>query len=398
LDTGFTISPPHHPYPKTERQAEFIELGDRMAIVADANAMRHDRENSFPFDTFEALRESGYLALTAPEEYGGRSATPLEVMLAEERLARGDGAVALGAMMHLIQVAAIARSDQWPPELKDYVLKEVVARGTLLNNLASEPELGSPSRGGTYATRAVRDGDCWVINGRKTWSTLSPGLAFATVLLMVEEDDGSLTRGTFFVPMDTPGIRIENTWDSVSMRATGSNDVVFENVKVPNDYKLPQQPGVPGGNIGGWNLLGSAVHLGIATAARDFAINYAKTRKPVALQGATIATLQNVQHRIAQIEILLLQSRSVLYGAAELWEGHPEWRSELAWQLAAAKYVVTNNAIDITDQALRVVGSAGLLRRTALERYFRDVRAGLGNPPMDDIALTLIGKHALDVK
>ena len=375
-----------------------MALGDRLAVVADANAMRHDRENSFPFDTFEALRESGYLALTAPVECGGRGATPLETMLAQERLARGDGAVALGAMMHLIQVASISASDQWPPDLKDFVLGEVVARGALLNNLASEPELGSPSRGGSYATRATRDGDGWVINGRKTWSTLSPGLAFATVLLMVEEPDGSLVRGTFFVPMDTPGIRIEETWDSVAMRATGSNDVIFENVRLPDHFRLPQQPGIPGGNLGGWNLLGSAVHLGISTAARDFAVNYAKQRKPAALKGATIATLESVQHRVAQIELLLLQSRAVLYGVAELWDKHPEWRSDLAWQVAAAKYTVTNNAIAITDGALRVVGSSGLLRKTALERYFRDARAGLGNPPMDDIALTLIGKHALDVE
>ena len=375
-----------------------MALGDRLAVVADANAMRHDRENSFPFDTFEALRESGYLALTAPVECGGRGATPLETMLAQERLARGDGAVALGAMMHLIQVASISASDQWPPDLKDFVLGEVVARGALLNNLASEPELGSPSRGGSYATRATRDGDGWVINGRKTWSTLSPGLAFATVLLMVEEPDSSLVRGTFFVPMDTPGIRIEETWDSVAMRATGSNDVIFEHVRLPDHFRLPQQPGIPGGNLGSWNLLGSAVHLGISTAARDFAVNYAIQRKPAALKGATIATLESVQHRVAQIELLLLQSRAVLYGVAELWDKHPEWRSDLAWQVAAAKYTVTNNAIAITDGALRVVGSSGLLRKTALERYFRDARAGLGNPPMDDIALTLIGKHALDVE
>lgn len=369
-----------------------------MAIVADANATRHDRENSFPFDTFDALRQSGYLALTAPVEYGGKGATALEVMLAEERLARGDGAVALGAMMHLLQVASIARSTQWPAQLRDRVLKEVVANGALLNNLASEPELGSPSRGGAYATRAVRDGDCWVINGRKTWSTLSPGLTFATVLLMVQEDDGSLTRGTFFVPMKTPGIRVEQTWDSMSMRATGSNDVIFDNVRLPDDYRLPQQPGVPAGNLGGWNLVGSAVHLGISTVARDFAVNYAQHRKPAALGGETIATLESVQHRVARIEILLLESRSALYQTAELLDQQPELQPQLGWQLAAAKYIVTNNAIEITDQALRVVGSVGLLRRSPLERYFRDVRAGLGNPPMDDVALTLIGKSALGVK
>lgn len=397
MDTGITLSPPPRPYPKTERQAEFIALADGLAAIAAANATRHDRENSFPFDTFQALRERGYLALTAPEEYGGRAASALEVVLAQERLARGDGAVALGATMHLMQVVQLSKGDIWPPALRDRVLRDVVAHGTLMNNLASEPDLGSPSRGGQFATRAVREGDEWVINGRKTWSTLSPGLAYATVLLMAQEADDRLVRGTFFVPMATPGVRIEETWDSLAMRATGSHDVVFENVRVPGEYRLIQPPGLPAANPGGWGLLGSAVHLGISTAARDFAINFARERKPEALNGAAISTLVTIQHRIAQIELLLQQSRAVLFGAAELWDQHPEYRAEMGSQLAGAKYIVTNNAIAITDQALRVVGAAGLLRRTPLERYFRDVRAGLGNPPMDDVALTLIGKAALGV-
>jgi alkylation response protein AidB-like acyl-CoA dehydrogenase len=397
LDTEFLSSPPPSPYPKTDRQAYLIELADRLARVAAANATQHDRENSFPFDTFESLRKAGYLALTAPVEYGGFDASALEVVLAQERLARGDGAVALGTTMHLMQIVGIGRGDIWPPQLRDRVLKEVVERGTLINNLASEPELGSPSRGGMYATRATRDGECWAINGRKTWSTLSPGLTYATVLLMVEEPDGSMVRGTFFVPMETPGIRIEETWDSLAMRATGSHDVIFDNVRVPDDYRLIQQSGLPAANPGGWGLLGSAVHLGISTAARDFAVNFAKERKPQALGGAAISSLVTTQHRVAHIELLLQQSRAVLFGAAELWDQYPELHGEMGAQLAGAKYIVTNNAIQITDQALRVVGAAGLLRRTPLERYFRDVRAGLGNPPMDDVALTLIGKAALGV-
>ena len=92
---------PHRPYPITDRQAELIALGDRLAEVAAKNAPQHDRDNTFPFDTFQVLREAGYLALTAPEEYGGRNASPLELMLAQERLATGDGAVALGVTMHL---------------------------------------------------------------------------------------------------------------------------------------------------------------------------------------------------------------------------------------------------------------------------------------------------------
>lgn len=386
----------HPPYPKTERQAEFIALGNRMATIAAEQADEHDRNNTFPHDTFDALRESGYLKLTVPEAFGGRGATALELMLAQEHLARGSGAVALGAAMHLGIVGGLAESRSWPPELLERFFGEVVQDGALINSAASEPDLGSPSRGGAFQTTAIREGDSWKINGRKTWTTLSPGLAYAQVQVTVEELNGEKSRGIFLVPMSTPGVRVEDTWDNASMRASGSNDVVFEDVIVPDAYRLPSPSGLPGSQAGSWSLLGSAVYLGIAQAARDFAVQFAKDRVPSGL-GMPIAELETVQHRVARMDILLLQARSTLYSTAEVWQDCPEVRRAIAWQFAAAKYTVTNHAIEVTDQALRVVGSAGLQKKYPLERYFRDARAGLGNPPMDDVALTSIGKHALGV-
>jgi alkylation response protein AidB-like acyl-CoA dehydrogenase len=389
-------SNPAPPYPKTARQAEFIALADSLAEVAAAQADVHDRENTFPHDTFGALRASGYLALTVPEVFGGRGATPLELMLAQERLARGSGSVALGATMHLGIVAGLAASRAWPAPLLERFFREVVEEGALINSAASEPELGSPSRGGMYATRAVRVPSGWRINGRKCWTTLAPALRYAIVLLTVEEADGTTARGNFLVPIATPGVRIEETWDNLSMRATGSHDVVFDEVVVPDEYRLPTDQSVPVSKVSPWGLLSSAVYLGIATAARDFAVQYARERRPSGLSGP-IAELQTVQHRIAQIELLLVQARSLLYNTIETYLDHPAHRETIGWQFAAAKYTVTNHAIQITDQALRVVGSSGLARRYPLERYFRDARAGLGNPPMDDMALTLIGKTALGI-
>ncbi|MGI8486881.1 MAG: acyl-CoA dehydrogenase, partial [Thermomicrobiales bacterium] len=236
--------------------------------------------------------------------------------------------------------------------------------------------------------------DGWVINGHKSWATLSPALDYAVVMLTAIDEHGEKSRGNLLVPMHLPRISVKDTWDNLGMRSTGSNDIVFENVLVPLKNLLPTPQTAPGNSAGPWGLVTSAVYLGIATAARDFAVNFAQHRIPSGL-GKPIAELQTVQHRIAQIELLLLQSRSVLYGTVETWERFPEQRDAIAWQFAAAKYTVTNNAITITDQALRVVGSVGLQKQNPLERYFRDVRAGLGNPPMDDIALTIIGKTAL---
>jgi alkylation response protein AidB-like acyl-CoA dehydrogenase len=385
------------PYPKTERQAEYMALADRLGAFAAERAPAHDREGSFPFESIAELRASGYPALTVPKELGGWGADPLELALAQERLARGDGSVGLGSWMHLGLIARQATSRTWPAEIFARVCREVVEEGALINAAASEPALGSPSRGGLPSTTAVRTPDGWLLNGRKSWASLAPALTYAVVMATVEDDGQPPRRANFLVRMTTPGVRVEPTWDTLGMRGTGSHDVVLEDVVVPLDVRLPgeEAPGV--GDPRGWNVGSGAVYTGIAVAARDFAVEYARGRRPSGQEGASIAEYQAVQHRVAEMDMLILQSRSILYSTAEAWVERPELRDNLAWQVNASKYVATNNAIRVTDLALRVVGSAGLARGLPLERYFRDARAGLGNPPMDDIALTLIGKAALGI-
>ena len=384
-------------YPKTERQAEFMALADDLAARIAERAAEHDRENTFPHEAFRALHEAGYLALTVPEEYGGRGADPLEVALAQERLARGDGAVALGAAMHLGLIGRLAETRAWPPPLFAQLCREVVAEGALINAAASEPALGSPSRGGLPATTARPVAGGWRIDGRKTWASLAPALRYVTVSTAIHEDgEGGAPprRAGFLVPMDTPGLRVEETWDNLGMRASGSHDIVLEGVVVPDGARLPGEEGGGKGDPRAWAIVVSAVYLGVAAAARDYAVCYARERRPSGLPGP-IAELQTIQGRVAEIELTLLQARAVLYGAAETWLARPAERDAIAWQLAAGKYLATNGAIRVTDLALRVVGAAGLARSAPLERYFRDARAGLGHPPADDAALTLIGKAAL---
>ena len=387
-------SAPYPPYPRTERQAEFMALADELAEIAAAQADAHDRDNTFPFDTFAELKRAGYLALTVPEAFGGRGASPLEVMLAQERFARGNGSVALGTTMHLTVVAGLAEGRGFPPELAERIYREVIADGATINSAASEPDLGSPSRGGMYATTAVRDGDGWRINGRKNWTTLAPMLDYTVVLLAEVQEDGSRIRGNFLVPMKAPGVQIDETWDNLGMRATGSHDVVYDNVLVPDEFRLPPSTEAPNTTVSKWSLVGSSVYLGVAGAARDWIIDYAEHRRPAGMPGP-IAELPAVQQKIAQIEVRLLEARALLYSTIETWENYPEHRSQIGWQFAAAKHAVTNHAVEITDLAMRIAGSAGQFRRYPLERYFRDVRSGLGNPPIDDIALSIVGRHAL---
>jgi len=108
-----------------------------------------------------------------------------------------------------------------------------------------------------------------------------------------------------------------------------------------------------------------------------------------------IAELPNVQRQIAQIEVDLLTARSYLYQTADRWDKEAENRAALKPELGLAKYVVTNAAVRIVDQAMRIVGGLSLSRKLPLERMYRDVRAGLHNPPMDDVVLTNLAKRAL---
>ncbi len=379
-------------FPTNERQARILELTESLAEIAAANASRHDREGTFPHDTIDALIAAGFHTLTIPEDQGGMGATALETMIALERLARGDGSVALAMCMHLGHIYGVATNEAWPDALRREVIAAVVNDGGLYNTAASEPGLGSPSRGGFFATTAERVDDGWKLNGRKTWATLSPALRWAGVGSTITENGEPVEKASFLVPMDAAGVEIDETWDNMSMGATGSHDLVLTDVVVPDAHRLPAS-GKPSNSP--WSILTSAVYLGVGVAARDFAIAFAKTRKPAAMGGKTIATLPNVQARVADIELKLLAARSTLYGAIRQWEDCPELRGPLGWQLAAAKVLVTNNAIDVTDEALRIVGAAGLQRKHPLERYFRDVRAGLGNPPLDDVAIGIIGRAAL---
>ncbi len=191
---------------ETDRRAEFVALAGELADRFAERAAMYDRENRFPFENFRELHESGYLALTVPEEYGGRGATAIELACAQERLAQGDGSTALAATMHLGIIGRLAATRLWPEELFAMVCRDVVEHGALINSAHSEPDLGSPSRGGLPSTTAVRTPDGWRINGRKSWTTLAPALTYLHLLATAVEDGREPRRANFLLRADTPGV------------------------------------------------------------------------------------------------------------------------------------------------------------------------------------------------
>lgn len=391
-------------YPVTAEQQEFLAKVGTLADVFAERAAQSDWEGRFPLENFTDLHHAGYLTLTVPRELGGRGASLLELVHAQYRLAQGDASTALVASMHLMHIGRLVEGCSVYPAVVRRVCQDVVERGAMINSAVSEPVTGSPSRGGRPQTTAYRQPDgSWRISGRKTFTTGSHALSYFIVGCSIVDEAGATTilpplaadRGNFLVPSSTPGVHIEDTWNTLSMRGSGSNDLILEDVIVLADCYLDQEVSIePSIQLrqGSWGLLLAAVYLGIAQGARDEALRFARKRRPNSLK-QTIAAVPHIQDKIGRMEVLLLESQALLFGLAEQYSTDPD--SVSAAQVGAAKFAATNNAVEIVDIAMRTVGAASLALTSPLQRYYRDVRAGLHNPPMDDAALAALAKEAL---
>jgi alkylation response protein AidB-like acyl-CoA dehydrogenase len=400
-------------YPRTERQAHFIAIAQTLAAKFDERAAEHDRLGTFPYENYADVRAAGLPALIVPQEYDGWGANLLETLVTMETLAVGDGSTALNVTMHMQTLGEAIEARSWPPAMLERVCREAVERGALINSIATEPELGSPSRGGKPKTTATPVYDtssplqaeglrpsAWLINGRKTFGSMSPALDYMIIPAVLQ--DGSEEVARFLVPPGE-GVEIVETWDAMGLRSTASHDVVFHNARVPHSNlisrgsndKAPTGKATPGAKTNAWFMLCvSAVYVGIALAAQQAAVRYAKERTPTAL-GKPIAELESIQRHLGQAELLLHQARTLLYYSAEQWDRYPELRVALSPAVTAAKVTATNHAITAVDHCMRVAGGASMTKALPLERYYRDVRGGLNHPVNDDQALVMLGRGTL---
>lgn len=355
-----------------------------LAVTADA----HDRDGSFPFENFAALHDARLLALTAPARFGGLDADLPTALRVVQAVARGEAATALVLVMQYLFLGAPDVLGVWPEALKAQVTESAVLDGALINALRVEPDLGTPARGGLPATMARRTPEGWRLSGRKIYSTGAPALTWMAV--WARTDDPEPLVGNWLVHRDTPGWRIEETWDHTGLRASGSHDVIFENALVPLDRALsPQLPGRPPNidrNYALWApVLTSAIYDAIARAARDWFVGWLMDRKPANL-GASLSTLGRFQELIGAIDGLLLQNRVMLTAAAE-------GRLPLA-EAAMVKHLVTENAIAAVEKAIAATGNPGLSRHNPLQRHYRDVLCGRVHTPQADMVLSAAGKAA----
>jgi len=365
----------------TERERSIVERSSAAAAVAANYAAQHDRDGTFPIEGLAELARNGYLALVIPHQLGGESATVTEMVLGNLALSKGDASLGLVVAMHTALLGRVRDASLWPPAQFERIAREIASardgEGALINSLASEPEMGSPSRGGLPATTATRTDSGWRVTGRKTFSSGSSVLRWGVVSAAAHVGDAEPYLGNFLIAMATRGVRIEPTWDTLGMRATASHTVVLEDVEVPADAELPRVT-ASGDSVPyerGWSLGVAAVYLGVAEAARDFAAQFARNRKPTALGGKSIASLPNIRERAGRMDLLLFQARGLLVSSARVWDAGPS--IDMDGALAATKVVTSNTAIAVAEEAMRLVDGLALQVHLEEAASFQESRGGV---------------------
>ncbi|WP_416350238.1 acyl-CoA dehydrogenase family protein [Mammaliicoccus lentus] len=374
---------------KTEFQQKWINKIENHKEALQKHAEENDLHSKFPYENINWLIKEGYTKTVLPKSYGGEGATPEDVIILQETLSKIDGATALSIGWHMGVVGQIYSENLWDKEIMDEFAEEVL-NGAIVNRAVSEADTGSPTRGARPSTNAKLVGDEYIINGVKTFTTMSQRLTHFLVGAFIPEKEA---LGFFLIPRETEGLTIAENWNMVGMRATESHDLVLDDVKIDKKYLVEVSKGPRGAVPNPWNLHIPAVYLGIAQAARDYAVDFANEYSPGSIEGV-IADIPAVEQNIGNMELELTTARHYIYSVIDKYQNPPITNARINEEIGAAKHVVVNHAIKIIDSAMRIVGAKSLEMERPLQRYYRDIRAGLHNPPMDDITIKKLAKQA----
>ncbi|MGH9024739.1 MAG: acyl-CoA dehydrogenase family protein [Acidimicrobiia bacterium] len=398
---------------ETPAGREFVALCQAHAPDFEARAAAHDRDGTFPFENVDDMKASGVIRATVPEEFGGLGVTSLRDMaIGLNRIGRADGSTAIALNMHLSTCWTAARLLRGEREqAQETGLRDFVA--LLGGGLVVTVNLTEPGTDTLHPlTEVTRTEGGWLLNGRKSFGTLSPVADLFLVGCRCRAD-GRDVRAFAFALRNAPGVTVRENWDAMGMRASGSHDIVYENCFVPDaqvrisDSPWGQQDGESfiigsGGTIG---LV--AAFLGIAERSFELAVDMVRTRIKTPDEGP-LAERTSTQHVAAGNEVDLAVCRALIDRVGRLLDAALVNRPvadddalelmQLFTEFQAAKYVVNRKAIDVVDRSLTLSGGAGYLSTSPLARLYRDVRAGPFMQPFSPTeAPGYIGKVALGI-
>jgi alkylation response protein AidB-like acyl-CoA dehydrogenase len=391
---------------RTTTGATLVALAEELSEQFAAHAAEHDRDGTYPFEAIDALKAADYFAAPVPLELGGLGVDSAhDLVVASSRLARGDASVAIGVNMHLVavlnmerrrQVAAAAGRERRARGFASSL--ERIARDRVVLAAAISERGQDLTRPGTLATRTEAG---WRIDGRKMFCTMSPAATDLYVAVTYTDGEGVERYAYAMVPTDAPGVLVQDDWDALGMRASGSNSISLDGVELP-------ESGVRGGFRAGDPLPYMERNLVVGLFYAAASLGIAESADAIARRGIAGRINGDARPRIqvADNAVDLSASRGALSRAAGLIDGHraanpasdgtADELGALFAEAQAAKAFVNEAAARIVDRALALSGGAGYVNGSPLARAYRDVKAGSFMHPLGaNRAYDYLGRVAL---
>jgi len=358
-------------HPLTEEQTEVQKLAREFARAEiTPHSAEWDEKAYFEPSLVPKLGELGFLGMMLPEEYDGLGTDTGTYLIALEEIAAADASVAVLMSVHnSLPTQMILRYGN--AAQKDRFLRKM-ARGEILGAFAlSEPDAGSDAS--ALTTQAVKDGNCWVLNGTKSWVT--NGSTAGAIIAMARTDTAGARRGArgigaFIVTPDLPGFNVGKKEDKLGLRASPTVQLNFDNLRVPSENLLGDETqgfvyamqSLDNGRLGI-----AAQAIGIARAALEHSVTYAAERKQF---GKAIKEFEAIQFKLADMAMKVSGSRALLHAAAAAKD-----RGQSIRQFSSmAKLMASETAMWVTTQAVQIFGGYGYVKDYPVERLMRDAK------------------------
>lgn len=359
-----------------------------------------DQENRFFQEDFDELNRAGYLKLAVPKELGGLGLRLAEACQHQRQLGYYSAATALGINMHQYWVGVAA--DLWHAGDKslEWLLREA-AQGAVF--AAGHAESGNDVPLLYSTTRAVREPGGYRFFGRKSFGSLSPVWTHLGLHGIDDSDPAAPKIVHAFMPRDTQGWSLKETWDVMGMRSTKSEDTILDGAFVPDKYIARiVAPGAAGVDlfvlsIFAWGPIGMAnVYYGLARRALDMTVDSVKRKTSVAMS-RPMSYHAEVQHGIAEMVLDLESVGPQLDRVADDWVKGVDHGGGWVIKILSAKYHATETAFRVVDRAMDLAGGFGIFRASGLERLFRDARLGRIHPGSSALTHEFVAKLTLGI-
>ncbi|MEI9972877.1 MAG: acyl-CoA dehydrogenase family protein [Ignavibacteriota bacterium] len=355
------------------------------------HVMEWDEAQTFPLDTVRKLGQLGYLGAIFPEELGGAGLGYIEYSIIIEELSRVDGSVGIIVAAHTSLCSNHIHKMGTQEQRERYLTK--LASGEWIGCWSlTEPEAGSDAAG--TRTHAELDGDCWILNGAKTFTTNAHYADICVAMAVTDRAAAQHGISAFLIEKGTPGFRCGKKENKLGLRASATGEVIFENCRLGADQLLGRKND---GFVDSLKILDggrisiAALSIGMAQGAYDASLRYAKMRKQF---GRPISEFQAIQHKLVDMAVDIDAARLLTYRAAWMLD-HGQ---RVTRESSMAKLFASEAAVRIAGEAVQIHGGYGFIKDYPVEKFYRDVKLCTIGEGTSEIQRLVIARQLLKSK